>query len=240
MTPYPISFLRALDDWLAGAPEQRVAKAERLRRELVHIEPEYRQCNVCCYRRIDFPQDSTENVRNVITPMLDLLHTGKLRESISSWSTDPEVAKAHVEGVQQGEICMIFSRMPAPNEVWLNIGELVKSLRFVTGFQGGSMIDHWAAREKEVILEVRHVSPEDVYSFGGFIGTGDQIRLTGIIDGFPPELFNGLELLMQRRGIKPGQELWLPEERSKALANRMQAHARQRYTHPLPHSEKRK
>jgi len=97
--------LHCLEDWLSHDAELRPERAEALRAELGVVEPEYRRCVVRCYRRIDFPKDPKENERfakairenptGIPLSLLNLLHTGKLEESVSSWTTDPQVAKDH-------------------------------------------------------------------------------------------------------------------------------------------------
>jgi hypothetical protein len=239
MEPYPLTLPEALEDWLNHDPALRLARAERLRTELKNVEPEFKRCTVRCYRRMDFPKDPNENPRGVPLSLLNLLHTGKLLESISSWTTDPNVAKAHLEGVQPDATCVIFAHDPSPEEVWVNLSELLTSPKFTEVLRGGSFpaISYWMTKEKEVILEVAHVTPEDVYAWGGFAGTLEQLRAAAEAEGKLPEEINSLESHLRQKGIKPGQEWWLSEKTSKDLALRMQGFARQRYVHPPPKSD---
>src|ERR1039458_9799636 len=101
MVEYPTTLLQALEDWLNHDPVLRLARAAKLRAELERVEPGFKRCTVRCYRRVDFPKDPNQNPRGVPLPLLNLLNTGKLAESVSSWTTDPSVAKAHLEGVQE-------------------------------------------------------------------------------------------------------------------------------------------
>jgi hypothetical protein len=99
MVEHPTTLLQALEDWLNHDPVLRPARAAKLCDELERVDPLFKRCAVQCYRRIDFPKDPQENPRGVPLPLFYLLHTGKLAESVSSWTTDPSVAKAHLEGV---------------------------------------------------------------------------------------------------------------------------------------------
>jgi hypothetical protein len=235
MDEYPITLLRALEDWLNHDPDRRLSRAQTLRAELLNVEPSFKQCSVPCYRRIDFPKDPSENPRGVPLPLLDLLHTGKLKESISSWTTDPDVAKAHLEGVQPDATCVIFKHVPSPTEVWLDLSALLHAPAFQRALQGASFpaIQSWMNRESEVILEVEHVTPEEVYAWGSFAGDADQLREAAVREGKSPEEITAHEADFQRLA---GQERWLSEERSKAVALKMTAIARQRFTHPPPES----
>jgi hypothetical protein len=86
-------------------------------------------------------------------------------------------------------------------------------------------------REKEVILEVSHVSPEDVYSWGGFAGSVDQLHEAAESQGLTPDEIVRLEHQLNRSA---GREWWLSVERSRAIALRMSGFARRRYVHPPP------
>ena len=233
MVEYPATLLQALEDWLNHAPELRLPRAANLHRELEQVEPGFKRCTVQCYRRIDFPKDPNENPRDVPLPLLDLLHTGKLAESVSSWTTDPSVAQAHLEGVQADATCVIFKHVPLPGEVWVNLSALVNAPAFQRTLQRGSFptIGSWMTREREVVLEVAHVTPEDVYAWGGFAGNLDQLREAAEAGGISPEGIIRLEPQMKRAA---GQKWWLSEERSRALALRMAEFARQRYIHQPP------
>jgi len=233
MVEYPTTLVQALEDWLNHKPELRLARAEVLRAELEHVDARFKHCAVRCYRRIDFPKDPNENPRRVPLPLLDLLHTGKLAESVSSWTTDPSVAKAHLEGVQGDATCVIFGHVPSPIEVWVDLSALLNAAAFQRALQRGVFpaIRTWMTREREVILEVAHVGPEDVYAWGGFAGSLDQLREAAEVVGLSPEETVRLE---PQLNLAAGQEWWLSEDRSRALALRMAAFARQRYSHPPP------
>jgi hypothetical protein len=238
MDEYPAALLRALEDWLNQDSARRLERASCLKVELEHVEQEFKECMVECYRRIDFskdprnPNDPVEN-RGVSLPLLDLLHTGKLPESISSWTTDPQVARDHREGVQADSICVIFKHMPRPNEVWLDLSALLKTPGFQKALRRSSFpaIQSWMTRESEVILEAEYVTPEDVYAWGSFAGSVDQLRHAAALEGKSSAEIAALESELKRLA---GQESWLSEERSIELARRMQKLARQRYIHPPP------
>jgi hypothetical protein len=177
MAEYPRPLLQALEDWLNHDAVLRLARAAKLRAELEYVDPVFKRCAVQCYRRIDFPKDPQENPRSVPLPLLDLLHTNELAESVSSWTTNPSVAKAHLEGVQTDATCVIFKHLPLPTEVWVDLSELMNAPAFQMALQGESFpaIRSWMTRESEVILEVAHVTPEDVYAWGGFAGNLHQL-----------------------------------------------------------------
>ncbi len=137
MDEYPTALLQALEDWLNHDPVLRLARAAKLRAELEHVEPEFKRCTVQCYRRIDFPKDPNDNQRFVPLPLLDLLHTGRLAESVSSWTTNPSVAKDHFEGIQADATCVIFKHVPSPSEVWGNLSELLKASAFRKRLKNG-------------------------------------------------------------------------------------------------------
>jgi hypothetical protein len=231
MNPYKPSFFKALENWLNLDSKRRPAAALALRSELEDLEGEYKQCHVRCYRRIDFPKDPGDNPRGTSTPLLNLLHTGQLEESVSSWTTESGVAMNHLEGVQKGDACVIFAYDPKPEQVWVNLDALLHSPRLA----GRSpAIQSWMTQEQEVILEVPFLTPDNVYAWGGFVGSLEQLRLEAEVLGRPPEFIEKLESYLAHRSIKPGQEYWLSEERSRATAYRMQRFARERYIHPSP------
>jgi hypothetical protein len=231
MNPYQPSFLNALENWLNLNSKRRPEAALALRGELEDVEGEYKQCRVRCYRRIDFPKDPGDNPRGISTPLLNLLHTGQLEESVSSWTTESRVAMNHIEGVQKGDTCVIFAYDPKPEQVWVNLYAVLQSPRLASR---PAAIQSWMTQEREVILEVPFLTPDNVYAWGGFVGSLEQLRLEAEILDCPPELVEKLESYLQTRGIKPGQEYWLSEERSRATAYRMQSFARERYLHPPP------
>ena len=231
MAPYKQSFFKALEEWLNLDSRRRPEVVAALREELKDVEDEYKQCSVRCYRRIDFPKDPGDNPRGISTPLLDLLHTGELEESVSSWTTAPSVAMNHMEGVQKGDTCVIFAYQPKPEQVWLNLNAILQSPRLATRT---TAIQSWMTQEREVILEVPYLTPDDVYAWGGFVGSIEQLRLEADILGRPAEFIENLESYLQARGIRPGQEYWLSEERSRATAYRMQTFTRGRYLHPPP------
>jgi len=87
------------------------------------------------------------------------------------------------------------------------------------------------ARESEVVLEVEHVKPEDVFAWGGFGGTVDHLREAAAAQGLLPEETDRLEPQLNRAA---GQEWWLTEEPSRAVALRMSEIARQKFIHTPP------
>jgi hypothetical protein len=228
---FPLTLLEAIENWLNHDPALRIARAERLRSELQCVDACYRRCNVTCYRRIDFPKDATDNPRGVPLPLLDLLHSGQLAESISSWTTDPGVAMDHFEGAQADATCVIFKRQPSPSEVLVNLSELFHSEAFRNALQLGtfSAIRSWMSMENEVILEVDHLEPEDVYRWGGFSGTFEQLQLAANEAGMAPNEIAAKEAELR---AKAGMQWWLSAEKSRELALRMRDVARERYGHP--------
>jgi hypothetical protein len=219
MHPYQQSFFKALEKWLNFDSRSRPEVVEALRGELDDLEGVYKRCSVRCYRRIDFPKDPGDNPRGISTPLLNLLITGKLEESVSSWTTSPGVAMNHLEGVQKGDTCVIFAYEPKPEQVWINLNVLLQSPRLATR---SAAVQSWMTQECEVILEVPFLRPDDVYAWGGFVGSLEQLQLEADILGLPVEFIENLETYLEQRSIKPGQEYWLSEERSRATAHRMQ------------------
>lgn len=143
------------------------------------------------------------------------------------------IAKRHIEGVQADAICVIFAYTPAPGEVWLNFAKLLDSPQFTLGARGHRFpaIEAWGRSEKEVILEVPYLTPENVYAWGGFVGSINHLRAVAAFDGDSDQFISEVPELLAQRGVRPGQEWWLPEEKSKEVARRMQAFARERYQH---------
>ena len=205
MPDSPITLLRAVEDWLNHDPVLRLERAAKLRAEIEQVQPEFKRCIAPCYRRIDFPKDPNENPRGVPLPLLDLLHTGKLAESVSSWTTDPSVAKAHLEGVQADATCVIFKHVPSPGEVLVNFSELLNAPAVQRALRGGSFpaIESWMTRQREVVLEVEHVTPEDVYAWGGLVGNVGQLRQAAAAEGLLQEEIVRLEAELNRAA---GQE----------------------------------
>ncbi len=86
-------------------------------------------------------------------------------------------------------------------------------------------------KESEVILDVQHVTPEDVYALGGFTGNVDQLGKAAADMGLLPEQVLCCKSELTRA---VGQEWWLSEEKSRTIALRMTDFARKRYIHPPP------
>jgi hypothetical protein len=184
--------LQALNAWLNHDPGLRLERAQALKTAIRDVATQHRTCTVRCYRRIDFPKDPRENERfakqirenptDIPLPLLDLLHTGRLEESVSSWTTDPQVAMNHNNGVQDGHVCVIFFRDPKPEEVWLNLSELIKCPSFLSAVANGnySAIQHWMTEEREVILEVPTLSSEDVYSWGEIVSDIEELKRVAV------------------------------------------------------------
>jgi hypothetical protein len=233
---FPRSLLDSLESWMNHDPDSnvRLLKAESLSAELVaHVEPQFKQCEMACFRRVDLPYDSRENPRGLLEPLLDLLHTGKLEESISSWTTNISVAQSHLEGVQGGFTNVIFRHYPLPSEVLVDLGTLFHSQKFQNTLTsaGGNYpaIRSWMAREHEVILHVPCVHPEEVVSLGGFISSPERLQHTAAEMGLNTEAIDALPTLLRLSRHTPGHDWWLSEEVTRNLVTRMQSFAQQRY-----------
>jgi len=211
--PYPAQLLEAIRNWVNNfESSKRKALAEALKGVLHFVEPEYKTCGVRCYRRIDIPDNPEDNSHGLLTPLLDMCNSGKMWESVSSWTTDLLIAKDHLEGVQSGGICAIFGHTPLPSEVWLNLNNFIKSPRLRPSDIGGN----WVQGECEVILNVTNVTADEIISLGGFAGSMDLLRTTASQMGVSDKTPNFESFLKS----KAGTERWLSEEGTAAVVQR--------------------
>ena len=132
------------------------------------------------------------------------------------------MAKDHNNGVQDGHVCVIFCHDPKPEEVWLNLSELVHSPEFLSALAGGNYpaIQYWMNKEHEVILEVPFLSPEDVYSWGEKVSDVDELKRVAAVEGCSPEFISTLEDRLKTAKIKPGQDSWFTEQKAKEFARK--------------------
>lgn len=163
---FPLSLLQAVSDWQCSST---VNRAETLKRECKELSDDFRSCLLVCYRQIALPKEG----------VWSLVGEDKLPEKISSWTTDIGVAKAFKGGVPpqgQGFQGAILYLHPPKGSVIVNLSMLFRDADFqaameanksnITGYHNGA--GRYKGSQDEVVLEIDAVTPEDIYSLGGY------------------------------------------------------------------------
>ncbi len=202
---YDDQLLRAINDWQAGSID-KVKKAGVLRDAAqAHTTQYFRACAKECYRVLDLSQ------KDVFT----LFKKGRLPEAISSWTVDLSVAEKFRNGIagKQG-FPVIITRRPSPEEIVLNLDRLHGSKRFQRSIgQSAANLKYlkkWMNSQREVILAVNQFTlQEDIQSWGGRIGSEDQLKLAARETDVPEKDIAKLPELLQAKGIQAGDQWWL-------------------------------
>lgn len=176
---FPLPLLQAINDWQRGhsSVSQRKRRAGTLKTEAARLDKHYRQCGLVCFRQI--------SLRKGASSLWELMAVRQLPESISAWTVDLDFAMKFKGGVPPEEWQgMIFCTMPKPHQVVVNLSTLYGDRDFertvklfkpkITGFYDG--IGKYGKSQSEVVLEIDVLSPDDVYTMGGY--SSDKATLT--------------------------------------------------------------
>jgi hypothetical protein len=221
MTNFNLEILQTLNDWQKGGDPTK--KGIRLVEVTQTLPDRFKSCHVPCYRQEAHEKDRTWR----------LIADKRLPERVAAWTTDLSVAKTFKGGVPPpGLHGVIFRIDPPPGSVVLNLNELYRDPEFVdalnrlkgdiTGFHDG--IGRYGANQAEVILELDLLDDDLILSYGGFIGTLEQIgREMYQREPTAAELAE-LDSQLRKLGCVPGDQWWLNEKCTRAVLGRIEPH----------------
>jgi hypothetical protein len=160
--PFTRELVQAVSDWQrGGSHEQKVKRGERLKAVAATLPETFRICTESCFR-----QEAHEKDR-----VWRLLADNHLPETIASWTTDIDVAKAFKGGVPPpGLHGVIFKITPPKNSVVLNLTALNADSAFqaavethkanIAGYHDG--LGRWQDSQREVVLELGNLGQASV------------------------------------------------------------------------------
>jgi hypothetical protein len=219
MTRFPLEFLQAVNDWQKGGDP--IKKGARIKSFVPSDLPQtFRSCNVTCYR-----QEAHEKER-----VWKLLADDVLPERIAGWTDNLVVAKAFKGGVPPpGLHGVIFKISPPPDSVILNLAQLYcdrdfqdavhQSRKQIQGWHEG--IGRYGNAQAEVILELESLNKAEILSYGGYVGSLEQIA-SEIYGREATE--SELEQLSRNLMAGPGDQWWLSPGGTAAVLRRIEPH----------------
>ena len=220
-----LAFVQAVNDWQVGGDALR--KGARLKKALpADLPTRFRSCIVPCYQQEAHPRDR----------MLSLIACKSLPERIAGWTVDLGVARAFKSGVPpQGLQGVIFEIVPRTEAVVLNLHELYRDREFsdaaerykseIQGWHDG--IGRYGDQQSEVILELESVSTAEIVSYGGYVGTLDQLAEVDSGPGATENDLNEVARKLKMSGHAPGDEWWLTEQGTRNVLNNMEPHIKE-------------
>jgi hypothetical protein len=165
---FSLELLQAINDWQRGgdAPTKRKQGA-RLKELALSLPRNFREVKARCYRRLALAKG----------PGFDLGERLALPEAISAWTLDLAVAKEFKHGVPEpGRHGVIFQLSPEPGQFVVSLDSLYSDHDFrrecetmkdrVKHFAEG--IGRYGNSQREVVLEVTHITIDSVIALGGF------------------------------------------------------------------------
>jgi hypothetical protein len=172
---FSLELLQAINDWqLGGNRRRKKTDGLRLKRLASALDPQFRRCDLVCYRRVALDKAS-------VWILGDTLH---LKEEISSWTSNLDVAKNFKGGVPpKGWQGVVFAFEPSTQAVVLNLAALYRDPTFlqeckrlsskIRNFSSG--IGYYGDSEEEIILDIPELNIRDVYALGGY--SSDRLTL---------------------------------------------------------------
>ena len=172
---FSLDLLQAISDWQQGGNfELKKKYGIQLKSTATSLDPEFRQCDVVCYRRISLGK----------SPLWKLIAEQELPETISSWTNDVSIAKAFKGGVQEeGWQGIIAQHKPTPDEVIVNLDYLYADRDFqsavekhkhnIENFDLG--IGLYGNHEREIVIEKTSLAPSEIYALGGYSSSPNVI-----------------------------------------------------------------
>lgn len=174
---YTIELLKAINDWqFLGTGKIKSKIAKKIQTHSIDLPEKFKTLNSKCYRRVDL----------VGKHSLEIGIKLSLPETFSSWSFEKSVAKEFDGGVPpKGYQGVIFELTPEDNnyEVILNLDELFKDEAFIQACNENKDniknydkgIGFFANNEKELILSVSELRMNQIWAYGGFSSSIDEI-----------------------------------------------------------------
>jgi hypothetical protein len=176
---FPAKLLYAIDRWQKGGDHAaKMRRGQRLKQEVLALNDEnLRWCPGVVYRRLALPQ------RFIWT----FITTGVLPETVSAWTLDPDVARGLKGGVppewQDGKLWrgVILEHKPKPEEVVVNLDALWLDLNYQRSLADAGLgkytegIRRYQNLQREVVLELARVSLKQIWSWGGYSSSVDDL-----------------------------------------------------------------
>lgn len=236
---FDLPLLQAVSDWQRGSKDRATALqlGLALKAACANLPQSFRECHLVCYRRIALDKRGVMN----------LLGVDNLREKVSSWTVNTEVAKGMKGGVpfpDSGNIGAIFYTRTVPDaaNIIVNVRALYQDQSFcdamhrnqanITNFDLGAG-SYWDG-EDEVVLEIDTLTQSDLYSLGGYSSPFEELvkkaarELYGRPDPTPDQYQALLWKVEHLRGHVDGAA-WLNEEATRRVLNRVEPHAQVLY-----------
>ena len=215
---FSLGLLQAINDWQKSSNDKR---GNALKEHTSSVAQKFRTCSQCCFRQIALDKRS----------VWDLLAESELKEKISSWTVDLQVAKTLKGGVPpkgQGWQGVIFIVKPQPEQVIINLSSLYQDKDFNTAIvyheneinNFGDGIERYRNTQAEVVLEIPDLSRVDIYALGGF--SSDKNELARLFYGKSPtsDELQQFERELEQSGEKLGPG-WVEGESVNRIVERM-------------------
>ena len=173
---FTLEVVKAISDWQRGpSHDTKVIRGRALKEIMLRLPEYFRQCDDLCFRQECHQKDRTFQV----------LIDNKLPETIASWTTSVEIAKAFKGGVVWGEQdrSIILAVKPPAGTVIANLKRLYDEPEFQKAVAYyGREIDYfyngagkYGNTQKEVVLELGSLSLASIYSYGGYSSAVDGL-----------------------------------------------------------------
>lgn len=225
---YSIELLQAISDWQrGGSPEQKLKRANALKKACQNLPDVFKVFKGSCYRQIALNHGAVWTIGTEY----------QLNESISSWTTSLEVAKSFKGGVppKDSEYQGIILELKDNNnyEVIVNISDLFNDAGFceyldkhknsIDSYHHG--LGRYGDEQKEVVINVDMLPLSSLIAWGGY--SGSKIELATMYFGHTPnsvELTN-FENLMNQSGRTCGANWLTTPEAVRRVSEKLKYHA---------------
>jgi hypothetical protein len=174
---YTLELVKAINDWqFSGTGKIKSKIAKRIQEHSIDLPSKFKTFSSQCYRRVDLVGKHSLEIGTKLS----------LPETFSSWSFDKSVAKEFDGGVPpKGYQGVIFELTPEDNnhEVIINLNELFKDQMFIQACNENKDkiknydkgIGFYGNDEKELILNVSELKINQIWAYGGYSSTKDEI-----------------------------------------------------------------
>lgn len=233
---FDLPLLQAVSDWQRGDSDRTRSEqlGQALKQACANLPIQYRSGLLVCYRRIALDKQG----------VMKLLGADELKEKISSWTFNTEVAKGMKGGVPfpvSNDIGVIFQAIPAAQNIVVNIRELYQDPMFCDAMMRNEKLinsynlgagAYWDG-EDEVVLEIDTITQSNIYSLGGYSSPFEELveRAAQLVYGrvdVTPEQVEALLLKVEYlRGIAGPR--WLADDATKRVLRNVEPHAEALY-----------
>lgn len=216
---FTVELLQAVNDWQLGGNETaKKVRGQRLVALARGLPTEYKHCPSACFRRLSLTKQSVWKVGTKY----------ELAETISSWTTSLDVAKAFKDGVPpKGYQGVIFQHVPAPAEIIINLNAIFSSKEFrsavekhrddIKDFEKG--LGRYGNKQKEVVLSLHKMPLGAVHCWGGYIG--DESSFESLLP--PGQTMDDFKNLLAKSAFDFEQPYWLCDAQAIERVNQVLA-----------------